>query len=112
MGSILGAVEFIVGGLEAKRSVCVPGTVVETNGAKAEAEGRTTVSWTITYKDLVAGKNLTQKVTFKAEGLTLKPFTYRPNLANLAARYAKVPGGETDAPKPPAPTTPTTPGGK
>ena len=53
----------------------LPGPIVETNGTKGE-DG-TTVSWKLAWDDLKDGKAEAQSVTFKGEGLDLKPFTVR-----------------------------------
>ncbi len=62
-------------GLEFTRRLKLPGTIVETNGTKSE-DG-TTVSWKLTYDDIKGGKVEPQSVTFKGEGLDLKPFTVK-----------------------------------
>ncbi len=62
-------------GLQYVRKLKLPGTIVETNGTKSE-DG-TTVTWKLTYDDLKGGALEPQSVTFKGEGLDLKPFTVK-----------------------------------
>ena len=61
--------------LEMKRKLTLPGTIVETNGTKGD-DG-STVSWKITFADVKTGKLPAQTVTFKGEGLDLKPFSIK-----------------------------------
>jgi hypothetical protein len=90
-----------LGGLEVAQTLTLPGTIVETNGTKSE-DG-TTVSWKIGFKDVVAGKT-TMKVTFKGEGLELKPFQTKPDPRRLIDKLTK------PRPKAPPTVTPSTPG--
>ncbi|MCC7139915.1 MAG: hypothetical protein IT460_15950 [Planctomycetes bacterium] len=61
--------------LEMARKLKVPGEIVETNGTKGD-DG--TVSWKVTWEDIKKGHSLpAQTVTFKGDGLALKPFTVR-----------------------------------
>ena len=68
-------VEQFMKGLKLTRKLKLPGTVGETNGTKSE-DG-STVTWTVTYEDILAGKVAPQAVTFKGEGLDLKPFVVK-----------------------------------
>jgi len=72
---MLPLVEQYMKGMKLTRKLKLPGTVGETNGAKSE-DG-STVTWTLTYEDVVAGKVAPQTVTFKGEGLDLKPFVVK-----------------------------------
>jgi hypothetical protein len=97
--------EKYMAGTELTRKLKLPGTIVETNGTKSE-DG-TTVTWKITADDLKAGmtggKFEPQTVTFKGEGLDLKPFT-----AKRSARREFMGGGPGG---PGAPGGPVSPGG-
>ena len=100
----------------------VPGTIVATNGTKSEAGN--TVTWKLGFEEITDPKNLKQTVTFKGEGLTLKPFRIRLDesgqaLAKPPALPGGIPGGDApkepakapDAPKEPAaPAAPAAPG--
>lgn len=69
--------EPFLGSMEIATSITLPGAITETNGTKSE-DGMT-VSWKMGFKDLIGGKAGPQKVTFKGEGLELKPFKYTPS---------------------------------
>ena len=86
--------EPFIGGLEFKSELTVPGTIVETNGVKSE-DG-TKVNWTVGFKDMVGAdktkKDVTSmKVTFKGEGVELKPFSYKPDPAKAASKFGMGP---------------------
>ena len=116
IAGLFAILEPIVGTLETKRTIVVPGTVVETNGEKKDVEGGgTSVSWTQVFKDVASGKKLAQKVTFKGEDLELKPFSYKPTLDYFIKRYVKITAtdegdgdgeGKEGKEKPPTPVTP------
>lgn len=73
IGEMLGPIIVkALSGLEYHRKITVPGTIVETNGTKGE-DGAS-VSWKTTFKDMEKPKAEGQFVTFKGEGLDLKPF--------------------------------------
>ena len=76
----------------------MPGTVVETNGTKSE-DGKS-VTWSAGWKDVKEGK-VVRTVTFKGEGLTLKPFHVRLNGEGKAEDVTKA--APTETPKEPAP---------
>lgn len=95
--------EGIVGGLEIVLSLQVPGTIVETNGTKNAAG--TGVSWTFGFADLTNVKKMKQSVTFKADGLALKPFHIR---IGPDGRVEDVDAAASAAP-PKAPVTPNAP---
>jgi|GEM_PF-1986122 len=105
--AMMGMVAEMVGDFRVKRAFTFPGTVVETNGTKAE-DGKT-VSWAFSIEDLKTAsgdpKSAPGKmtVTFKGENLTLKPFKYAPSMGDLTKRM------QPPAPKPAAPTTPSEP---
>jgi hypothetical protein len=74
--------EQFLGSMEFASSLTVPGTIVETNGTKSE-DG-STVTWKVGFKEIFGAKDAgLMKVTFKGEGLELKPFKYVPNLAEM-----------------------------
>jgi hypothetical protein len=88
--AMMGMVAEMVGDFRMKRTFTLPGTIVSTNGTKAE-DGKT-VTWSFAIEDL---KNATadpknapgkMNVTFKGEGLMLKPFEYAPSMADIAKR--------------------------
>jgi hypothetical protein len=85
-----------LGDMEVVWSIDLPGTVVATNGTKNEAG--TSVTWKLTFNDMTDPKKLKQSVTFKGEGLTLKPFHVRVDQQ-----------GEADAAEPVTPTEPAKP---
>jgi hypothetical protein len=88
-----------LGMLDLRRTLTLPTPVLETNGAKSE-DGRQ-VTWSVTFKSIVEGKPVTMEVVFEdAEGLTLTPFTYAPNVRELQRRMGAKP------PEPPAEETP------
>ena len=92
--------------LEYDRKLTLPGTIVETNGTKGE-DG-STVSWKLTFDDIKNGKVEPQTVTFKGEGLELKPFTVKRSARRSLMGGGGMPRPPKDAP-PAAPATP--PGG-
>lgn len=68
----------------------IPGTIVETNGAKDE-DG-CTASMAIDYNKMMEGKAVGLTIVFTAaEGAKLKPFTYTPNLMELVPRIQNQP---------------------
>lgn len=76
-----------LGSMELASSLTVPGTIVETNGTKSE-DG-STVSWKIGFKDMFGGAKGAgiAKVTFKGEGLELKPFKHVPNVGEMKEMF-------------------------
>jgi hypothetical protein len=121
MSAMMGMFEPYLGTLEMKRTVTLPGTILETNGTKAD-DGKT-VSWKFTFKDLMTppkdGKSAaTMTVRFKGDGLTLKPFSFKPDPREAMKRFgAEGPkheaGKAPEAPKgPDAPKNPEAPEGK
>lgn len=70
---ILPMLEGFMKDLEMKRVLKVPGTIVETNGTKGD-DG-STVTWKFDFETLKKTQGMpSQTVTFKGEGLDLKPF--------------------------------------
>ena len=100
--AILPMFEQFLGTMEVASTLTVPGTITETNGTKSE-DG-SSVSWKFGFKDLTAGKPITQKVTFKGEGLELKPFKFTPNpeemMDFMGKKPAKPAGGDAPPPTP------------
>lgn len=101
MGGMLAGLEPYLADLELVRKVKLPGTIVETNGTKGE-DG--SITWKVTYEDLKSGKAGPQTVTFKGEGLDLKPFKVK-----RSARGTWL-GGEGAPPRPPGGAPPPGPG--
>ena len=95
--------EKYLAGLEYSRTLKLPGTIVETNGTKSE-DG-STVSWKLTFDDIKSGKAEPQTVTFKGEGLDLKPFTVK-----RSARRSMMGGPGGGLPRPLKDAPPGTPG--
>lgn len=101
--AMMGMVAELLGDFGSKVAFTLPGAVVETNGTKGE-DGKT-VTWSFSVEDLKKASADPTKapgkmsVTFKGEGLMLKPFKYAPSMGDLM---------KATAPKPPA-ATPTTP---
>lgn len=94
--------EPFLGTLEIKEAITLPGEIVETNGTKSE-DG-STVSWKIGFKELMGGKGANlMKVTFKGEGLDLKPFSYKPDPKELMKDKPGKPAGGPPPDAPPAP---------
>ncbi len=93
-------IEQMVGDVALKRVLTVPGTIVETNGTKSE-DGKT-VTFTAGVKEIFGGK-ARMTVTFKGEGLELKPFKYAPTLDDLKKAFM---GAAKKGEKKPAPETP------
>src|SRR5207247_4686897 len=82
---IAAMLEPMLGTLEFRQSLTLPGSIVETNGTKSE-DGMT-ASWKVGFKDLMAGKGANlMKVTFKGDGLELKPFKYMPDMKEVMER--------------------------
>jgi hypothetical protein len=102
-----------LGSMEMASTLTVPGTIVETNGTKSE-DG-STVSWKVGFKDLFGGAKGAgiEKVTFKGEGLELKPFKYTPNIAEMkdmmSGKKEEKPGTPPVAPPAPPIEKPTDP---
>jgi hypothetical protein len=93
--NFLPLVEPLLETLELKTTIVLPGAVVETNGKKSE-DGKS-VSWAATWSDVKAGKCV-RTVTFKGEGVDVKPVRYRPDVFALMKLFEPVP-----KPKKPAP---------
>ena len=99
---IAAMLEPMLGSLEFRQSLTLPGSIVETNGTKSE-DGMT-VSWKVGFKDLMGGKGANlMKVTFKGDGLEIKPFKYMPDMKDVMDRV------QGKSPKRGAVTTPSTP---
>ena len=82
---VMALLEPMVGSLAFNQVLTLPAAIVETNGTKSE-DGLT-VSWKVSFKDLTAGKGANlMKVTFKGDGLDLKPFKYAPDLQEILER--------------------------
>ena len=124
MSAMMGMFEPYVGTLEFKRSVTLPSEIVETNGTKSE-DGKT-VSWKLGFKEMMApGKDGKSgglmTVKFKGEGVTLKPFSYKPDPKEAMKKFeapaskpaATKPGGAVPeapvSPKPEGPEAPVSP---
>ncbi len=85
-------------GLAVTRKVTLPGEIVSTNGTKADGDA-TTVTWTLDLKTLKESKDQAQTVTFKGEGLDLKPFQLRRRmLGGDDAGHGGHPGGPPGGP--------------
>ena len=81
MSQILMVAQPMLGEFEVKRTLALPGAVTATNGVKSE-DGKS-VTWTLKFADLLGAtvpgsKGLAQTVTFKGEGVALKPFKHTP----------------------------------
>ncbi|MDJ0973400.1 MAG: hypothetical protein QNJ98_02995 [Planctomycetota bacterium] len=109
---ILPAFEQQLTGATIKRTITFPAKVIETNGKLAE-DGLT-VTWTVTYDDIIEGKDLSMIAVFEnTEAMKLESFSYAPDILTLMPRFTEVPPGlkakpkdepKDDAPKK-APTT-------
>lgn len=101
MAALAPILEPFLGSMEMAATLTVPGTIVETNGTKSE-DG-STVSWKFGFKDITAGKGGgMQKVTFKGEGLELKPFKTLPDVDEMKDMF----GGSKSKADKPAPDKP------
>jgi hypothetical protein len=117
LSAVAGMLEPFLAGLSSRRTLVLPGEVVETNGVRGE-DGKS-VTWSAGYAE-VMGKGVVQRVAFRGEGLALKPFSARVDLDALLRKIressrapkegprppGEAPKGETPAPPapPPAPT--------
>lgn len=59
-------------GMELSATITVPGTITATNGTKNEAGNA--VTWKFDFERMMAQEAILSSVSFKGEGLTLKPF--------------------------------------
>ncbi len=90
MEGMLPMLEGFMGGLEFKSAITVPGAIIETNGTKSE-DGAT-VSWSMAWKDITASikekkkDGTLMKVTFKGEGIDLKPFSFKPDAEKAGSK--------------------------
>jgi len=85
--------------LEIGLSLKLPTKVLAHNGTKSEETGA--ISWTVTYDKIAEGKDLTMSVTFEtSETLKLKPFTYAPDVQQLAKRAMRKPPKPKTKPAP------------
>jgi hypothetical protein len=91
--------------LATRRTLKLPGEVVETNGTKSE-DG-TSVTWSAGYDDLM-NKGVLHRVAFRGEGIEWKPFHAQADFEALVRRIREATrAAAAEAPKPPvAPTTP------
>lgn len=104
---ILGFLEQMFGGLEIAQSLVLPGTVTETNGKKGD-DG-SSVSWRFTIKEILGGK-AAMKVSFKGEGIDLKPFKNSPDVGKVMDMFTRPRHKPAGGPKPDGEAPPTTPG--
>jgi hypothetical protein len=87
---MLPMLEPFLSGMEMKMAITLPGAITETNGTKSE-DGLT-ASWSMGWKDMVAAMKekkkdaMTAKVSFKGEGIDLKPFTFKPDASKMAGK--------------------------
>lgn len=85
---MLGMMEPFLGTLEVKSKITLPGTITETNGTK---DGESTVSWAFNWKSMMDSmkekKPASWVVTFKGEGIELKPFKYKPDAEAMGKKY-------------------------
>ena len=93
-------------GLEFSRKLTLPGKIVETNGTKGD-DG-STVSWKVTFTDMKKGKQEAQTVTFKGDGIDLKPFHVKRKAKEMSMGGGMQPHGpgaphHTDEPDAPMP---------
>lgn len=76
----MGMLEPFLGTLEVKSKITVPGTITETNGTK---DGESTVGWAFGWKSMMEAmkdkKPVSWTVSFKGEGIELKPFKVKPD---------------------------------
>ena len=90
MSAMLPMFEPFLSGLEFKSAITLPGTIVETNGTKSE-DGAT-VSWAMGWKEIAAAMKekkkdgTLMKVTFKGEGIDLKPFSFKPDMEKAGGK--------------------------
>lgn len=90
MSAMLPMFESFLAGLEFKSALTVPGTIVETNGTKSE-DGAT-VSWAMGWTEISTAMKekkkdgTLMKVTFKGEGVDLKPFSFKPDMEKAGSR--------------------------
>lgn len=76
--------------LSITRTFKAPSKVLSTNGKLAE-DGKT-VTWTITYKKIIDGKDLTMEAVFENTAeMKLKPFAYNPDIMSLTPRFTQQP---------------------
>jgi hypothetical protein len=103
LASVLPMLEDHLKGLRLERSLVLPAKVLATNGTLAE-DGRT-VSWSLDFAAIVAGKAEEHFAEFEAaEGLKLEPFVHQPDPARLLPRLTEKP--------PPLVPAPSAPGGE
>ena len=87
--AMLPTFEPMLSGMAFKTEVAIPGSIIETNGAKSE-DG-TKATWNVDWK-AVSGADTTKKdatimkVSFKGEGIDWKPFSYKPDVMALAGK--------------------------
>jgi hypothetical protein len=72
MEMMKGMFEPYMEGLDVSVTLTVPGTITETNGTKNEAGN--SVTWKFNFDSMTAKDAIKSTVSFKGEGLTLKPF--------------------------------------
>lgn len=96
--------EPFMGDLEMSFSIELPGTIVETNGTKNEAG--TGVTWKLGFAELFDAKKRSFTVTFKGDGLTLKPFHVVTDQQGEVKDPKAKPAAKPDAPKDEAPKEP------
>lgn len=107
MGAMMPMLEKYLAGLEWTRTLKLPGTIVETNGTRSE-DG-SSVTWKLTFADMKDGKAAPQTVTFKGDGLDLKPFTVKRSARRGFMGGGRGGPGGPGGPPPVAPGAPGTP---
>ncbi len=84
----MGMLEPFLGTFEVKTKLTVPGTITETNGAK---DGESSVSWAFNWKSMMESmkdkKPASWAVTFKGEGIELKPFKFKPDAEAMGKKF-------------------------
>lgn len=90
MEGMLPMLEGFMGGLEFKSAITLPGAIVETNGTKSE-DGLS-VAWSMAWKDIAGSikdkkkDGTLMKVTFKGEGVDIKPFSFKPDMEKAGGK--------------------------
>lgn len=88
--AMMGMVAEMVGDFRVKRSFTLPGAIVETNGTKSE-DGLS-VAWSMAWKDIAGSikdkkkDGTLMKVTFKGEGVDIKPFSFKPDMEKAGGK--------------------------
>ncbi len=105
---VLPAFEAQLSTAQISRTFTLPAKVIETNGTLAD-DGRT-VTWSVNYKKIIAGDDITMVVVFENTAeMKLEAFSHDPDVLTLMPRFTEPPPSARKPAKKPEPSKPEQP---